>query len=213
MSDIQLEFEENEAGLNILRDEIDKTSGQSTIFHNPEYDSPRNWVPMGKGVRGRPKQNYIVVKQDLYRDEMQCKKCSGKGHGVIECRTCGGRKGFSAKGNWMDCPDCRCSDFDSPAFPRSSGFYSCSDCKGTGQAVAGKTGIVTSTDNAKHPSTGVIVGVGKLVKEWRLGQRILFSMFAGVAYECENRIFRVMMETYPIMEIVGDGDVQTREGI
>jgi co-chaperonin GroES (HSP10) len=231
MTNIQPEFPENEGGLQLLREDVERNpNGEQAILtsfnpgkileqvsrlplHHPEFDSPENWVPMGKGAKGRPRQNQVVILQDRYRDELQCRKCSGKGFSVITCRSCNGAGWYVSKGNRIDCPDCISSDFDSPAMPKSTGFLACNECKGTGQAVAGKTGIVTATDKQEQPSTGVVKAVGKMVKEWHLGQRVLFSKFAGIAYECEGRVWRVMSETYPIMEIVGDGDVQTREGL
>ena len=213
MEQIGLKEAENEAGLAVLRDEIDKSSltvGYAGTIH-PQYSLPSNWVPMGKGTKGRPKRDDIVILQDRYRDELQCRKCGGKGHSQIQCRLCGGTGRDTVRGETRPCPDCISSDFDSPALPKSTGFLPCSECRGTGQSTAAVTGLVTSTDKQLEPSTGIIMGVGRMVTEWSLGQRVLYSRFAGVEYECEGRKWRVMKETYPIMEIVGKGDVKTRE--
>lgn len=213
MDQIAIKEAENEAGLAILREEINKSNsaiGYAGAIH-PQYCLPSNWVPMGKGTKGRPKRDDIVILQDRYRDELQCRKCGGRGHSQIQCRLCGGTGRDTNRGETRGCPDCVSSDFDSPALPKSTGFLPCSECRGTGQATAAITGLVTSTDKQLEPSTGIIMGVGRLVTEWSLGQRVLYSRFAGVEYECEGRKWRVMKETYPIMEIVGEGDVKTHE--
>lgn len=183
---------------------------------HPQYRSPKNRAPMGMGVSGHPLGDYVVVLQDRYRDELQCRKCAGRGYGTVECRGCGGTglvQGLvSGEFRPVECADCRSSDFDSPALPKSTGKLPCSECRGTGQASARVTGLVTSTENAKEPSTGVIVAVGKTVTEFMLGERILYSQFTGITYECEGRLWRVIKQSYPIMILEGDGDVKMREG-
>jgi co-chaperonin GroES (HSP10) len=243
MDVIRMEMAENESGLQELREDLDKNplgergplmkaeayedvKGNALVDWamnapvtaisgpcHPQFDLPENWVPMGKGVKGRPKRDDVVILQDRYRDELQCRKCSGKGHSQVECRTCDGSGLETTKMGKVACPDCRSSDFDSPALPKSKGYLPCGVCRGTGQATAGVTGLVSPTESKEQPSTGVIMAVGRLVTEYSIGTRVLFSKFAGIPYECDGRVWRVMKQTYPIMEIVGDGDVQTREGL
>lgn len=228
MALIELQEAENEGGIQEAREELrnnpdgergaiskaeDSLWPRTLEVSHPQYDLPENWVPMGKGVKGRPKRDDVVILQDRYRDELQCRKCSGKGYSNVECRSCQGRGKLHTIAGHPDCADCRSSDFDSPALPKSTGKLPCNECRGTGQSTAGVTGLVSTTSGAEQPSTGVIKAVGRLVTEYSIGQRVLYSKFAGVPYECEGRVWRVMKQTYPIMEIVGDGDVKTREGV
>src|ERR1700729_3737832 len=98
MAGLDMEYAENEGGLQQLREECEKnphgeggvlakaeSSGRSgergdnwTWTENgwkekekgdhPQYHLPENWVPMGKGVKGRPKRDDVVILQDRYRD-------------------------------------------------------------------------------------------------------------------------------------------------
>lgn len=178
----------------------------SAVDH-PQFSSESNFSPMGAEAKGQPLADYICVRQDRYRDELQCPKCSGKGHSLITCRSCDGQGTIAT----VSCPDCISSDFDSPALPKSTGFVPCAQCKGTGQQTAGVTGVVTTTDTKDQPSTGIIVSLGRNVTEFSLGDRVLYSKFAGVTYEAEGRTWVVMKQTYPIMRILGTGDVKTKE--
>lgn len=128
----------------------------------------------------------VIIEEDKFRTGLECKTCDGEGHTGEVCANCSGNK--LVDGN--ACPIC---------FVRGigpTGFVPCRDCHGSG-------GLLVAPEVAKmRPTSGTIRSVGRDVnydensvliddddgKPWlKVGDRVIYALFAGTAIEFKNR--------------------------
>lgn len=181
-----------------------------------------NYVQVGHSTKMYPAGTDLILKVDQFKDEATCPKCDGKGYSDDVCIDCGGSKVWyvDSQGvrdkraladrtsmNQVACKTCMASEYGMP-IPRSTGYQPCLPCKGTGQRGVGSSLIATTTSRQDEPTTGVILATGSQVTKWERGDRVLFSRYAGDAFEYERREFRIMDERYPRAKLVGNDDLR-----
>jgi co-chaperonin GroES (HSP10) len=180
---------------------------------------PNNFAPVGKSTRLIPVGDEMIVRCDKFKDEAQCRECSGSGASGSTCLECGGTAVWRVDENGVrdkrsgvpglkevPCQRCLCSTYDSP-FRRSTGKVPCIACKGTGQLV-GTAGITIAAQYEAVPTTGIIMAIGPDVTRWNRGDRCLFDTFTGKEYEYEGRKYRIIKQQYPMCLVVGQDDVR-----
>lgn len=169
----------------------------------------------------------IVVLEDRFTTGNECRACGGSGESKKLCTLCGGR-GEESSGDGYSTP-CRVC--------KGSSFLPCADCNGEGYP---KHVILTPEIAMRRPSTGTVVSVGPLVgvrvMEWEdsngspvqieygssynVGDRIIYSNFAGVAIALKQKtVIRIMRsheilaklysvsENFPMGTVLGGGAV------
>lgn len=112
----------------------------------------------------------IIVMQDSQESAYSCRTCKGKGHTKEYCALCGGKP--------MDettaCKNCRVLGFGREIW-YPSGHNKCGDCQGSGW----RGGIVIPDEHQKMPITGIVVSVGPMCVNLRVGDRVVHSRYAG----------------------------------
>lgn len=187
------------------------------------YD-PLNFAPLPGGCTGHPFGDEIIIKCDVYADEATCRLCGGSGHGEATCGDCGGTKVHYVDVNGsrdkragidrstlhaVECPSCRASSYNI-AIPRSTGKVPCGACRATGQRT-GPSGIAIATSHVSEPTTGIVMATGPDARRVKRGMRVMYGRFAGQEYEADDRKWRIMKESYPMMEVKGMGEVRVKE--
>jgi co-chaperonin GroES (HSP10) len=124
----------------------------------------------------------IVVKQDTMESVYTCRTCKGAGHLKDNCIFCGGKGG--------DCPHCKCMAWGSE-IAYSSGYLQCGDCRGNGWA----RGIIIPDVAMSTPVTGIVMSVGPDCVLLKLGDRVMFSRYAGAHLTTRKDTIITMRET------------------
>ena len=147
--------------------------------------SPREelvWYGMHPEYYGAASGDRIILRRDILESQYSCKAC--KGNGFEEdalCALCGGlakEKIAPRPGSFemqeVPCRACRVIGFGKET-GYSCGHKKCSKCNGSGW----KGGIVIPEESQTQAITGVVVSVGPLVDMWKIGDRLVFSRYAG----------------------------------
>jgi co-chaperonin GroES (HSP10) len=84
---------------------------------------------------------------------------------------------------------------------RGKGKRLCPDCDGEGTP---KSRLIVPEEAQRRPSTGTIVSVGPLVKEFHVGDKVIYSNFAGSFVNLRNKqVLRFMREHEPYGKLYG----------
>lgn len=125
----------------------------------------RKWKPLWYSVGAFKIAGYgdrLIIIEDKFKSGYECRACNGTGK--------------------VQCPDC-----DGDGRNRVNPELWCKSCKGTpGQATCsecdGKGGLLVIPEQSqRRPTTGRIVSTGGKVKDFEVGDDVLYSNFAGHA--------------------------------
>jgi co-chaperonin GroES (HSP10) len=156
----------------------------------------------------------IVVVEDRFTNGSECRSCGGTGESNTECGLCHGVGEEPIQGGFI--VQCRACG--------GTGHKPCEACNGEGYP---KNVIITPQTAQRRPSTGTIVSVGPLVgkrymeypleegddkkgyitkpaivdfgTEYYVGDRIIYSNFAGVAIELRQKTVIRIMRAHEIL--------------
>jgi co-chaperonin GroES (HSP10) len=160
----------------------------------------------------------IIVSIDIFKSGYECKRCLGKRKieeqcvcetsdrpgfkysqtMIVEFNKLGGGGG-DAREN-IKCPECN-GDY---LLARKA--FDCPDCKGRGAMI-----IIPETSK-NLPTTGVVVSMGSQCDKdklaYKLGDRVLFSPYAGTMIPTKaGLMFKTMESTAPMAKIGGGSDL------
>ena len=114
----------------------------------------------------------IMIQRDTMESAYSCRSCKGKGHTEVVCPTCkGNRVGIDGS---EGCRSCKVLGYDREVW-HSSGFVQCEFCRGVGSPA----GIVIPESAKSSPISGIVVSTGPRCLNLQLGDRVLFSRYAG----------------------------------
>jgi co-chaperonin GroES (HSP10) len=135
----------------------------------------------------------ILVRRDTLEDAYSCQTCKGTGKSEEKCRLCGatGKEGLKA------CRSCRVLGYGMSE-QYSCGFRPCAPCRGSGW----EGGIVIPEANQSAPISGIVVSVGPEVSLVKLGDRVMFSRFAGHTWAHRGGETTVMMPEHEILNLL-----------
>jgi co-chaperonin GroES (HSP10) len=175
--------------------------------------SPREelvWYGMHPEYYGAASGDRVILRRDILESQYSCKAC--KGNGFEEealCALCGGlakEKISPRPGSFemqeVPCRGCRVIGFGKET-GYSCGHKKCSKCNGSGW----KGGIVIPEESQTQAITGVVVSVGPLVDMWKIGDRLVFSRYAGhtlTVSKTEDYIWMHQTEPIGILRQRGD---------
>jgi co-chaperonin GroES (HSP10) len=165
--------------------------------------SPREelvWYGMHPEYYGAASGDRICLRRDVMESQYVCKACSGEGflENASMCLTCSGsaRETVRAQQGWVTvpCRSCQVLGYEKQK-PYSCGLERCEKCSGSGW----KGGIVIPEQSQSSAVTGVVVSVGPMVTHWKIGDRLVFSRFAGHTLDVsKTESFIWMHEKEPI---------------
>lgn len=146
--------------------------------------SPREelvWYGMHPEYYGAASGDRILLRRDIMESQYSCKACKGVGY-VEDADLCGNCVGSASETvrtqagelATVPCRVCRVVGFGKEA-SFSCGRVKCSKCNGSGW----KGGIVIPEESQTQAITGVVVSVGPDVTNWKIGDRLVFSRYAG----------------------------------
>lgn len=146
--------------------------------------SPREelvWYGMHPEYYGAASGDRIILRRDILESQYSCKACKGMGYAedAAVCGNCGGTATESVRttaGDQVDAPCrvCRVVGFGKES-AYSTGRRKCDRCNGSGW----RGGIIIPEESQTQAITGVVVSVGPLVTNWKIGDRLVFSRYAG----------------------------------
>jgi co-chaperonin GroES (HSP10) len=145
----------------------------------------------------------VAIRQDEHKSGYECLRCmdkdartiDGKEVSVITCEACKGEGKRPKAGNadlTVKCSDCE-----------GRGFVPCPDCGGKGTA----TGIIIPDNQKSDAMTGTIVSIGPKVKDYQLGDRVMFPSYAGVLSNMKGKNKKTGEEVKIRMRIIQEGDI------
>jgi co-chaperonin GroES (HSP10) len=146
----------------------------------------------------------IMILEDEYKSNYDCKECGGTGKKKVQCLKCDGK-------GWIYSPT-----QDASVFLENWDKETCGKCDGTGskeetcKACNGKGALIEIPDQAKsRPTSGKVVAWGPDCILYNSGDRVAYNSYTGslLPFKGNNRI-RVMRETEPfclLEEIAADG--------
>lgn len=149
-------------------------------------------VDKGKQLALEGMAEQIIVKQDKFKTGFECKECDGEGYLEQRCGFCEG-KGRENLGteNETFCRMCCPRDMDSMYW--QAGKLLCYVCKGRGATV------IIPQNAQRKATSGIVVSCGAAVKALKVGERVLYSVFAGTEIEFKNRTILRIMHEHEIM--------------
>lgn len=175
------------------------------LFEDPESMTPytQEKIEKAKSSRGslifyaiRPNVgaacagDRVLIKRDTLESTYSCTYCHGKGHSEEICPTCKGEAVEKTNGIASPCRSCKVLGYDREE-PYCSGRTPCEYCRASGW----KGGIVIPDAAKSEPFLGIIVSVGPQTKDSCIGDRVIFSKYAGHTHTTpEGDSFTIMHE-------------------
>lgn len=139
----------------------------------------------------------ILVRRDTLEDSYSCSSCKGSGKSEAVCPMCNGL------GN--TCAHCLVLGYRMST-KYSSGKKPCEPCRGSGWAG----GIVIPDQNQSVPIAGIVVSIGPDCKMTKLGDRVMFSMFAGHTWSHRGGETTVMMREHEILNLLTENPFESQ---
>lgn len=132
----------------------------------------------------------VVVVEDSFRTGFECKNCDGACTTEETCTHCNGTLAESAE---TVCRFCRVDG-------RPTGKKICPTCQGRG-------GLIVAPETAKQNTTsGSIVSCGPEVRAFKVGDRVIYSNYAGTAITFKQQAkIRIMEDREVIGFLFGQG--------
>ena len=129
----------------------------------------------------------VIVRQDTLEGEYSCRSCRGNGYSEEVCEVCRGEQ----KRDGSDCRGCVVLGYDREQ-KWSCGHKTCDSCRGTGW----RGGIIIPEVAQGKPCSGIVVSLGPNTSVAKLGDRVLYSKYAGHALTTpEGETFTTMRES------------------
>lgn len=148
------------------------------------------WYGMHPEYDGAMSGSRIMLRRDVLESQYSCKTCAGRGYEEeTACGLCAGSTEETINEQPVPCRACRVSGFQKEAW-FSSGRKRCVKCYGSGW----RNGVVIPEESQTQAITGVVVSVGPLVTMWKIGDRLIFSRFAGHTLDVSKTESFVMMD-------------------
>lgn len=143
----------------------------------------------------------ILVRRDTIEDAYSCQGCKGTGKSDEKCRLCGatGKETGGAA-----CRSCKVLGYGMSE-QYASGYRPCSSCKGSGW----EGGIVIPDVAQSSPISGIVVSVGPEVTLVKLGDRVMFSRFAGHTWAHRGGETTVMMPEHEILNLLTENPFES----
>ena len=144
------------------------------------------WYGMHPEYYGAVAGDRIMLRRDLLESSYSCKECKGQGYEEdTPCPYCeGSRRGSDES----PCNGCIVLGFGRET-NFSSGHKKCAKCFGSGW----RNGVVIPEESQSQAITGVVVSVGPEVTRWKIGDRLMFSRYAGHTLEVSKQESFIMM--------------------
>jgi chaperonin GroES len=69
--------------------------------------------------------------------------------------------------------------------------------------------IIVPDKAQRRPTTGTVVAVGALMKEYKIGDRVLYAQFSGTGINLKNQpAYRILNENEILCTIEGDVEIE-----
>lgn len=144
----------------------------------------------------------VIIEEDKFKSGYECSKCGGDCYLDEDCSYCQG-KGKEEVGteNERLCRMCCPRNLVESGGMRP-GKQLCTQCKGTG-------GILIAPEiSQRRPTSGLVKSCGPEVKVIKVGDRALYSMFAGTAINFKQKgVIRIMHEHEIMSRLHGVGKI------
>jgi co-chaperonin GroES (HSP10) len=175
---------------------IPGTSLDDLVNHPKEYkvptDETKQWGIIAESYALRVNKDRVFVKEDPYKSKYDCIECGGAGHLGVICKYCKGTKYEKGKEENGYCRDCTVGK---GGLGKTLGYEACPSCKGQG-------GLISVPDESKRmTTTGDILAIGPLVKNFKVGQKVMFTNYTGTPFEFMDIKFRMMHEDDVLGEV------------
>lgn len=146
----------------------------------------------------------LLIKEDPFRTGYECTTCDGKGNLGVICPQCEGTKfdkGNSENGRCIFCT------VGNAGATKTTGFVPCVTCKGSGTSS-----LVLPEDAERRPSSGIVISTGPDANKFKVGQRIVYSNYAGNNLDFKGvSAVRVMRQDEVMCLILSAKAVQVNE--
>lgn len=134
----------------------------------------------------------LLILEDEFKSGYECESCEGTGLSALACPDCAGQGGIGDR----ECRKCR-----------GKGRTACAACDGK-TVDKSKGGLIIPENAERRPSTGKVISIGPLVKEFAVGERVIYSNFTGVFVNLKNKqVMRFMREHEPLGKLYGVASV------
>ena len=144
----------------------------------------------------------VIIEEDKFKSGYECSKCEGESYLDENCDFCKGtgRENAGTSEERM-CRMC-CPTHLVQSMGQRPGKKICDLCSGKG-------GILIAPEmSMRRPTSGVVKSCGPEVKVIRVGDRALYSMFAGTAINFKQRgTIRIMHEHEIMSRLHGVGKI------
>jgi hypothetical protein len=131
----------------------------------------------------------LIMLEDPFVSGYECEKCDATG--VVPCDSCGGT-GTSAVVKDAKCTKCH-----------GEKRLVCDECKGKGEF------IVIPEVAQRRPTTGVVMSIGRDVKEIEVHQSVMYHDFVGAAFDLEAADSKGVLRKV-VVRIIREADVLCR---
>ena len=142
----------------------------------------------------------VLVRRDTVEDAYSCQTCKGTGKSDEKCRLCGA----TGKETGGPCRSCKVLGYGMSE-QYSSGYRPCSSCQGSGW----EGGIVIPDVAQSMPISGIVVSVGPECKLLKLGDRVMFSRFAGHTWSHRGGETTVMMPESDVLNLLTENPFES----
>jgi co-chaperonin GroES (HSP10) len=151
------------------------------------------WYGMHPEYDGAVAGDRIMLLRDIKESAYSCKACKGIGYEEdAVCGNCGGtaKETIRAEGGMAEvpCRACRVLGYGHEQ-GYSSGHKKCSKCNGSGW----HGGIIIPEESQKEAITGIVVSLGPETHTYKIGDRLMFSRFAGHTMEISKTTSYIIM--------------------
>lgn len=194
----QLCEEPDSTGLALRRvGDIEVESNQQRFMEVSKRGPRENlvWYGMHPEYYGAMSGDRIMLRRDVLESQYSCKSCKGAGYDEeVVCTNCVGTCEERVEDQLVPCRACRVLGYGHETM-FSCGHRKCEKCNGSGW----RSGIVIPEQSQSEAITGVVVSVGPLVSMWKIGDRLIYSKFAGHTLSVsKNESFVMMRESEPL---------------
>jgi len=144
----------------------------------------------------------IIIEEDKFKSGYECTMCDGESYLDETCDFCkgAGKENVGTTEERM-CRMC-CPPSLLETLSTKPGKKLCPTCKGQGSL------IIAPQMSMRRPTSGVVKSIGPAVKTIKVGDRALYSMFAGTAINFKQKgTIRIMHEHEVMSRLHGIGKI------
>ncbi len=141
----------------------------------------------------------IIVLEDKFKTGFECSKCQGECYEDVPCKYCNGTGKEGIGDEERLCRFC-CPKYLLETGNVQPGKTLCNLCEGKGAT------LIAPDIAQRRPSSGKITSIGWDVKHVAVGDRVLYSQFAGTGINFKQKdAVRIMHEHEVMCKIYGTG--------